>query len=72
MTHFKDAYIWEIINKCFEGKTKNIVIKYYVKLCHHLLHQRDIPIKTKKNLNKIIREKIRERHHFTLPEVIIE
>ena len=50
MTHFKDAYIWEIINKCFEGKTKNIVIKYYVKLCHHLLHQRDIPIKTKKNL----------------------
>ena len=52
MSHFKDAYIWEIINKCFEGKTKNSILRYYVKLCHHLFHQRDIPIKSKKKIKQ--------------------
>ena len=72
MHTFKDQYIWDVMAKCFDGKTKQVIIKNYVKLCHYLLHQNNIPIKTKKKLDNLLRKKIKEKHRFILPAVVIE
>ena len=69
---FKDQHIWTIFSNCINSPTNKGVIKNYVKLYRYLFHQNDIPIKMKKKVVEMMREKIKQKRKIILPILIVE